>query len=58
MGPPVQTAKGVDIPHGFAVGDVVGFHFEGTEKGRIANWEDGKPALWMAQREVDYVVEP
>lgn len=55
VGPPVQTSLGHDIPHGFEAGDVVQFHFEGTEKGRITKWEDGEDALVMAQREVDAV---
>jgi co-chaperonin GroES (HSP10) len=58
MGPPVQTSSGADIAHGFKVGDTVTFHFEATEEGRKAPWEDGLEALWMAQREVDAVIEP
>lgn len=56
LGPPVEAFPGVYVDHGFKVGDTVQFHFEGTEKGRIADW-DGEPALWMAQREIDAVIE-
>lgn len=57
VGAPVRTESGAEVPHGFKPGDVVRFHFEATEKGRIAPWEDGEPALWMAQREIDGVEE-
>ncbi len=51
------TKKGVPVDPGVLVGESVYFHFEGTEKGRTALWTDGKPALYLAQREVDAVVE-
>jgi co-chaperonin GroES (HSP10) len=58
LGPPVRTPKGgAEIPHGFKVGDVVQFHFEATEKGRMTEW-DGAPAVVLAQREIDAVIEP
>ena len=52
------TCKHVEVPHGFRVGDVVQFHFAGTEKGRTAPWTAGEPALWLAQPEIDAVIDP
>jgi len=57
VGPPVLTKRGAEIPLGFAVGDVVQFHFEATEEGRKTIWSDGIEALVMAQREVDAVYD-
>jgi co-chaperonin GroES (HSP10) len=57
VGPGAYTKKGVEVDIGVSVGDVVQFHFEGTERGRIAPWTDGEPALYLAQREVDAVIE-
>lgn len=51
------TRKGVEVSLPIEVGDRVGFHFEATEAGRTASWTDGKPAIWLAQRELDYVIE-
>lgn len=31
IGPPAMTRKGVEVPHGFAVGDVVIFHWAHAE---------------------------
>ena len=57
IGPPVLLDSGVPVPHHFKPGDRVRFHFEATEKGRINKWEDGEDALYLAQREIDAVVE-
>ena len=46
-----------EVPHGFGPGDVVQYHFAGHEEGRTATWTDGAPAVWLAQHEVDAVVE-
>lgn len=48
---------GVEVLIDVKPGDVVSFHYEATEKGRTAPWEDGKPALYLAQREIDGVWE-
>jgi hypothetical protein len=68
IGPPAllhgfETVDGVkaprdwEVPHLFEVGDIVQFHFEGTEKGRTTVWSDGESCLCMAQREIDAVIE-
>jgi len=51
------TCKHPEVPWGFSTGDTVQFHFAGTEKGRTVDWTDGEPALWLAQHEIDAVVE-
>jgi co-chaperonin GroES (HSP10) len=57
VGPGAFSKGGVECPIDVKPGDVCQFHFEGTEKGRLAPWEDGKPALYLAQREIDGVWE-
>jgi co-chaperonin GroES (HSP10) len=57
LGPPALTPLGAEVPYEYDVGAVVQFHFAGTEKGRIAPWTDGEPALWMAWFEIDAVIE-
>ena len=57
VGPPVLTLKGAEIPLDFKAGDVVQFHFEGTEKGRTVTWDGHEGVLVMAQREIDAVIE-
>src|SRR5258706_5210064 len=57
MGPPMQTKRGVDVPHGFMVGDVVQFHWEHLEKAWTNRWTDGLMAAWVPQKFVDAVVE-
>jgi co-chaperonin GroES (HSP10) len=57
MGPPARTARGAEVVHGFAVGDVVQFHFTHLEELARNTWEDGKPALWIPQENVDAVWE-
>lgn len=57
VGPGAFTKLGVEVPCEAKVGDVVQFHFEATEKGRTAPWTDGEPAVWLAHREVDAVIE-
>ncbi len=57
MGPPALTKKGAEVPHGFAVGDVVFFHFVHHEEGFTRPWEDGELATWCPQACIDAVVE-
>lgn len=57
LGPPALTKRGHEVPHGFVVGDVVGFHFLHNESMATNLWTDGKEALWMAQNEIDWVLE-
>lgn len=52
-----ETPADHEVPHGFVVGDMVQFHFAGHEGGRTHEWEDGKPAVWLAQHEIDAVIE-
>jgi co-chaperonin GroES (HSP10) len=56
-GAPALTAKGVEVPHGFEVGDTVLFHWNHYEKGFTRPWSDGEPACWVPQVCVDAVVE-
>lgn len=55
LGPPARTSKGVEVPYGFEVGDVVQFHFEHNESLCTNTWEDGKPAVWIPQQDIDGV---
>lgn len=55
-GAPVLTCEGVEVPHGFEVGDDVLFHWEHYEAGFTRMWEDGEPACWVPQVCVDAVV--
>ncbi len=57
VGPGAFSKGGVPVEIDVKPGDVVGFHFEQSEKGRTAPWEDGDPALCLAQREIDCVFE-
>jgi len=57
LGAPVLLDSGAEVPWLCKPGDRVQFHFEATERGRTNVWEDGEPALYMAQREIDAVVE-
>ena len=60
VGPPVflddQVETSPEVPLDFKVGDIVGYHFEATEKGRICDWGDHRDVLVMSQREIDYVL--
>ena len=56
LGPP-SIVGGVEIPHGFKVGDTVLYHWEHNEKGSTAAWGDVPDAKWLMQREIDAVVE-
>ena len=58
LGKPALVANRHEVAHGYEVGDEVLFHFERNEGGATHPWVDGKPALWMAQWEIDAVVEP
>lgn len=57
LGAPALTKKGVEVPHGFEVGDTVLFHWEHYEKGFTRPWTDGELACWVSQQCVDAVVE-
>ena len=50
---------GVPVPRGFAVGDEVVFVYgaKGTEKSRRGQWTDGSACVWVAQEEVQAVIE-
>jgi co-chaperonin GroES (HSP10) len=56
-GAPMLTPKGVEVPHGFEVGDVVIFHWIHREKSWTREWVDGKLAAWLPQAAIDAVVE-
>lgn len=57
-GPPPLLDSGAEVPNcDFEPGDIVEFHFAGTEKGRTAPWEDDLPALWLHFKEIDAVIE-
>lgn len=56
MGAPMLTPRGVEVPHGFAVGDDVLFHWAHHEKAWTREWVDGLPACWVPQAFVDAVV--
>jgi len=56
VGPPVLTLKGAEIPLHFKPGDVVQYHFEAAEAGRVVMW-NGEKVVVMAQREIDAVIE-
>lgn len=58
MGAPMLTSKGVEVPHGFAVGDDVVFHWIHGERLWTRPWLDGEPASWVPQAAVDGVVAP
>jgi hypothetical protein len=49
--------NGHDVPHLFAVGDVVQYHFEFREAARTRPWVDGEDAVWLQQQEIDAVIE-
>lgn len=55
VGAGAPSKGGIDCPLDVKPGDVVQFHFEGTERGRLATWDDGQPAIWLAHREIDGV---
>lgn len=49
-------AGGAEIPHGFAVGDEVIFHWAHLETAWTVEWEDGKLAACVPQECVDAVI--
>lgn len=57
VGAPARTKKGVEVPHGFEVGDTVFFHWEKNELNFTRPWTDGKLACWLMQKEIDAVLE-
>ena len=57
LGPPARTPTGAEVEHGFAVGDLVQYHFTYLEKLALNAWEDGLPAHWVPQENVDGVWE-
>lgn len=56
MGAPAMTSKGVEVPRGFEVGDMVIFHFVHREKSWTREWTDGQLAVWVPQDAVDAVL--
>lgn len=56
-GPPAMTARGVEVPHGFEVGDRVFFHWHHLEKAWTREWIDGEPACWVPHQFVDAVID-
>lgn len=56
LGPP-GLLHGHEVPFGFAVGDVVGYHWEHNEDAFTLRWSDGLAACWLPQRCVDWVCE-
>lgn len=57
MGPPAQTSAGVEVPHGFKVGDKVVFCWTHLEKAWTRNWLDNEPAAWVPQQNVMAVID-
>lgn len=57
LGPPARLGgSGVEVPHGFGVGDLVQFHFTHHQDAATRPWPlDGKPATWVPQENVDGV---
>ena len=55
MGPPARTAGGVEVAPGFSVGDLIQWHFTSNEANATRVWEDGEPAVWVPQVNVDGV---
>ena len=49
--------KQVEVPHGFEVGDVVIYHFTHLQENATRSWDDGEPATWVPQENVDGVIE-
>jgi co-chaperonin GroES (HSP10) len=59
MGAPALTKKGVEVPHGFAVGDQIYWHFVHNERSWTLTWIDGERAVALPQSCIDAVhVEP
>jgi hypothetical protein len=59
MGPPA-VLRGIEQPQDFAVGDLVQYHFSGHNQDAFTRtWpDDGLPATWVPQQDVDAVLEP
>jgi co-chaperonin GroES (HSP10) len=57
IGPPALTKKGVEVPHGFAVGDVVLFHWAHAERMWSLDLGEGV-VVALPQDCVDVVLEP
>ena len=66
MGAPALTPKsfdgerwvgGVEIPHGFREGDIVQFHWSHNAEAFTMAWQDGEPASWLPQANIDAVLE-
>jgi co-chaperonin GroES (HSP10) len=58
VGPPARTPSGAEVPHGFQPGDLVQYHITHLEKMSLNRWDDGEPAHWIPQENVDGVWEP
>jgi hypothetical protein len=60
VGPPARThgGTGAEVPHDFAVGDLVQYHFTSHKGAATRAWPlDGRPAAWIPQENVDGVWE-
>lgn len=58
LGPPARTTAGVEVPHGYRVGDLIQYHFDHLEQLLTNPWpEDGLPATWLPQVAIDGVWE-
>lgn len=56
LGPPALTPGGVEVEHGYSVGDLVLYRFTFLEKVSANTWE-GTPAHWIPQVDVVAVWE-
>jgi co-chaperonin GroES (HSP10) len=57
LGPPALH-HGHPVPHEYQVGDLVQFHFNHLEELLTNDWPlDGKPAIWLPQKDIDAVWE-
>lgn len=57
IGAPMLTSTGVEVPHGFGVGDEVVFVWHHNEQMNRQTWHDGKPCNWVTQSEVIAVID-
>ncbi len=56
LGPPARTPLGVEVPHAYAVGDLVQYHFTHLEEAARNRWGD-EEAVWIPQANIDGVWE-
>lgn len=57
LGAPARTSRGVEVPFGFGVGDVVLYSFVHNEAAFTCPWTDGGKATWVPQFCVSAVVD-